>query len=1127
MNVPTGAITIVKFRPAVSFAVGVWLACAASAAAQTFTITREAPGAAGSVSAAVVPTAWPAGHDFATEVVGDPWDFEQASDWDQMYSLDAFNPYKSAWVNRPELLNGVFTGTSNSTIPSVNIQFEGIAGGFNLAGGRNGIRFPITGSKYRRLSFRVRRSANPADAGGDLMGVQWYTQITRSAGAGGKLFVARGYDPHTARYDNQMPVSQHGTGWQIYKVDLDASAGVLGYGTAWGGTMLGFDLRLGSGNELLNSKIELDWVRLTERGTSVATLNFSGFGGPVTVTARHQQTGDLIQVYPDNGTSATTFADGTSYSWDYGFLPPGTWVITSSGKNGSREDTLVIDAAPYIHVLDPDAAGGKDYATTVLGDPWDLANREDVYRHGNLYDMNNATFGPNGLTATTLGPGGDAPGQGDSFVAFLDGPLHYPNEISIPADDWYRLTFTLEYLSGKELPGPTALGDDWGAVYRVIWHYRDHGTGGAYSETLPIVMLDGGPQTFSMDLRTLTKTGPVEPAVEPTSPTLWTGLVSTFRIDVNEGKGVDRPFRLSNVKLATDDEPGNNGTFTVRWAVSDARFSNEVANTGGTDATVTLYYDTDTNPAGRVPFATNIPASQGSYTWDVTGLNPGVYYVFATVTDGAGNSQSRVSTGPLRVRPGLMPLTDNDNDGMPDAWEVRYGLSQPAADEDADSVSNVDEYQAGTDPRLANRWVLPEGSTGFFAERLAMVNPNPEDATVNVRFLLEQGAPVVRTYTVQGNRRLSVNVNAEVPSGAVSAVVETTTGGVIVERTMFWGDQSYGGHTGKAVQNSRTQWYLAEGDAGFFDTYILLANPNSVAANVTIDYLLEGAAPIRRTYPVPANARVTVYTKDVPGLAGHAFSSAISSDQPINVERSMYFSNQGRFWTGGHEASAVEAPATDWFVAEGRTGSLFDTFLLVANPNNYTVTATLRFLRPGGSPIVQVQTLPAKSRTTICLDVVPGLEDTDVSTSVSATGPVVVERAMYWPGTFTEWYEAHASAGVTSTGTRWAMAEGEFGGTLGFDTYILLANPTANDANVTVTLMRTGGLEPVSMQVAVPANSRQTLSAGQFDITSGEQFGIVIESTNGVPVVAERAMYWNGGGVFWGGGTNETAVRLR
>jgi hypothetical protein len=1108
-----------KFRPAIPFVLA-GLVLGAAASAQTLSFR---PGGTGAVAAAAAPGV-PSGRDFATEVIGDPWDFEQESDWNQMFSVDPVSPSTSTWVGRPTLSGGVLTGVVNSQYPNVSMHFEGIAGGFNMAA-RNGVRYPIDATRFKRISYRVRRSVN-APAASDLMGVIWFTGITRSAAAnGGRLFPSRGYDPHANRHENQMPAAQQNSGWQIYKVDLDGSS-PLAYGQAWANTVRGFEIRLGTGNELKGSTIDIDWVRLTERGTAVATLTFTGFGGTVTVTARHTETGDTIQVYPDNGTSATTFPDNSTYDWDYGFLPPGTWIITSTGKNGSQTRELLVDAAPVVHVTEPDVAGGRDYAATVLGDAWDLTSASDLSR-GRLYDMTGATFGPNGLTATTLGPGGDAPGQGDSFVALLDASLTYPNEVSINADDYYRLSFTLEYLTGKELPGPIALGNDWGAVYRVIWHYRDHGTGGAYSETLPIVMLDGGPQTFAMDLRTLTKTGPVEPAVEPTSPTLWTGLVSTLRIDVNEALGADRPFRISGVKLTTDDEPSSAGVFMVRWTVSDATFSRQVANAAGTDATVTLYYDTDTNPAGRVQLASNLPANQGSYAWDVTALSPGTYYVYATVVDAAGNSQSRFSTGPTRVRGGYMPLTDNDQDGMADAWESRYALTSPSTDADGDGVSNLQEYQNGTDPRLPNRWVLPEGATGFFTERLALANPNPEDATVNIDFLREQGDPITRSYTVPGNGRQTVDVNSVV-SGAVSAVVNAVAGGVAVERTMFWGDQSYGGHTGKAMQASRTQWYLAEGNAGFFDTYILLANPGSVAANVDVDFLLEdGSAPVRGEYTVPPRARYTIDTKQVPGLSGRSFSSSIASDQPINVERAMYFSNRGLFWTGGHEAAAVDAPATSWFVAEGRTGSMFDTYLLLANPGTQAVTATVRYLRPGAAPIAKTIPLGPQSRFTEYVDAVPGLEDSDVSASVTATGPIIVERAMYWPGPFTEWREAHASAGVTTTSTKWVMAEGEYGGPLGFDTYILVANPSDTAANVTVSLLRTSGQPPATFTATVGANSRYTMSAGQFAINPGDKFGILVESTNGTPIVVERAMYWNGGGEFWGGGTNETAVRLR
>ena len=176
--------------------------------AQSLTLTPGpgTPGAGGGPSVR-------AGHDFASDVIGDPWDFEQASDWDQMYSLDALDPFKSAWASVPQSIGGVFTGTSQSAYPSINLQFEGIAGGFNMAG-RNGVRYPIDAGKYRRLSFRVRRSVAPANTGSDLMVAMWFKHNTRASGGGGALFLSRGFDtasgatPTRCLPDSRQPVGR-------------------------------------------------------------------------------------------------------------------------------------------------------------------------------------------------------------------------------------------------------------------------------------------------------------------------------------------------------------------------------------------------------------------------------------------------------------------------------------------------------------------------------------------------------------------------------------------------------------------------------------------------------------------------------------------------------------------------------------------------------------------------------------------------------------------------------------------------------------------------------------------------------------------------------------------------------
>jgi hypothetical protein len=248
----------------------------------------------------------------------------------------------------------------------------------------------------------------------------------------------------------------------------------------------------------------------------------------------------------------------------------------------------------------------------------------------------------------------------------------------------------------------------------------------------------------------------------------------------------------------------------------------------------------------------------------------------------------------------------------------------------------------------------------------------------------------------------------------------------------------------------------------------------------------------------------------------------------------MYLNLPGQNFGAGHGSAGVTQAATEWFLAEGATGTFFDLFVLIANPNDQGAAVTATYLLPDGSTISKGYSVGANSRFTIYVDAedFPGvgkaLASTPVSVTLTSTNgvPIVVERTMWWPDG--NWYECHNSAGATSTGTTWALAEGEVGGSLGTSTYILIANTSPFAGQAKVTLLVEGGSE-VTHTYPLGPNSRMTVPVGDdFPTSVGHRFGAVIESLGSTPaeIVVERAMYSNVEGVTWAAGTNAAATKL-
>jgi Fibronectin type III domain/Family of unknown function (DUF5719) len=420
-----------------------------------------------------------------------------------------------------------------------------------------------------------------------------------------------------------------------------------------------------------------------------------------------------------------------------------------------------------------------------------------------------------------------------------------------------------------------------------------------------------------------------------------------------------------------------------------------------------------------------------------------------------------------------------------------------------------------------------EGATGVFHYRLALLNAETNPASVIVSFLREGAAPIVRDFTIPAQARATIDASEipELQSTSFAAMVHAPPR-VLAERTMTWntGGLETGAHTAKNLLAPSPTWYLAEGNAGFFDTFVLLANPTDAVVRADVSFLLDDGAVVPRAYDLQPHQRLTIYTNEIDDLQQRSFATTVRATAPILVERAMYFrATPSGMFTGGHASAALAEGATHWFLAEGQTGSFFDMFVLIANPQPHAVDATIRYLTQEGEARVDTLTLPPTSRTTIAVDDLPGLESSSVSCDISAAEPIVVERSMYWPGG--AWYGASNVTGLSALGQEWAFAEGEIGGPEDAASYLLLVNPGTTAAQTTLTFFRENGAPPIVVSRTVGANARETIDASSVGLDAGERFGVLVSSDQ--PIAAERALYGSAGGVFWGSGTAEIGTRIR
>ena len=275
---------------------------------------------------------------------------------------------------------------------------------------------------------------------------------------------------------------------------------------------------------------------------------------------------------------------------------------TEPSAKAATNDTITLTSPNNVTIAETD-----DYATQVLGDPWDMNNLDDV-NSPHAFTQPHISNGIWSAT-TTASTGGSIMLQyqnyanGYSDMTEKDG-RNYPVDSSRFSRLWVRMNVTT---GGQTL----------------LWYFK-HLTYAAAGNSKFFDVTPGW-HIYTVDLR-------------------QTGGGANGNWAANgpyEGLRLDAPWNANNNNVQIDWArltPDTGQAVRITWSYSGSGSNN-----------VNLYLSTspDPNSANEYPIAT-VAASAGAYTWTHTGVAPGTYYIHASMNGAVSSSGPlHVNTAPL------------------------------------------------------------------------------------------------------------------------------------------------------------------------------------------------------------------------------------------------------------------------------------------------------------------------------------------------------------------------------------------------------------------------------------------------------------------------------------------------
>jgi hypothetical protein len=516
--------------------------------------------------------------------------------------------------------SGIFSATTGQN-PNLFLLETGIRSAGQI--GKTGINFPIDADTYRLFAIRMNINGAPQATLGWNRDSLWDGTNTSS---------------------NIFTLSQ---GWRTYLVDLP-TLGLRGGPIAWGGLIRSLQF---SPSFSTPFNLQIDWIRLVNVNPSLCRqVTWAGFSGAVdlylldTLSNQTLLAPGVTTNTASNGCSPA--GAGSGYTFYAGALAPGTYQVLArqAGTTGAfttSSTTYVVNDAPMLTITSPsDEGSADDFATTVLGNAWDMNALSDVDQFISVTNPIITTIAAETPAGVSLGPtnvlwatsaAAQAPNVGDPQVYVLStrgvaGARIDPTR--------YRI-LTAEF----GLPNK-ARALNIGSIARIVWRVA----GEPQESVSDDIVINSRAGVNVMDKVSLDMADRIVLPIVQGSPIGWvagssaTPGIDRFRFKPHEFSD-PTDFFVKRIKLAALERVNSGNTYTIAWTATKPGL-------------VTLYYDTDNNPFNgglTLIGSVSTSAGAGSFVWTAPSLPLSEYFIYAVINDNKGNSNATYSRWPMIV----------------------------------------------------------------------------------------------------------------------------------------------------------------------------------------------------------------------------------------------------------------------------------------------------------------------------------------------------------------------------------------------------------------------------------------------------------------------------------------------